>query len=138
MLTESQIKNLKENVAMHLETFGKNTWLSSRYFFEHLIEKMDFSSKEGRERLEDFQRLLAITVNKIIQDQYIYKKYCIVSSNKGYKIANDEDDFEAGEKYLFSKIDPVLDRIRDIREKRKQFLNIKPETQDLFVKEINI
>jgi hypothetical protein len=120
---------------MHLKTFGKEKWLSSRYFYENLIERIDFSSNEGRKKLEDFQRILANTIGEIIKDQYIYKEFCIVSSEKGYKVATCEEDFETGSTYLFEKIDEPLKRIKFIEGMHKKYLDMKPDEQDLFVVE---
>lgn len=134
ILTEEQYKNLKTNVAMHLQTFGRNKWLSSRYFYTNLIEDINFSTPEGRKKLEDFQRILATKIGEIIQDQYVYKQYCIVSSDKGYKIATEDDDYETGENYLLSKIADPLKRINFIKDMRKEFLKIQPDSEDLFLK----
>jgi hypothetical protein len=135
MLTEEQYKNLKVNIAVHLQTFSKNKWLSSRYFYEDLIEDIDFSAPEGRKKLEEFQRILAYKIGEIIQDQYTYKQYCVVSSEKGYKIANEDEDYEIGQEYLFKKIDEPLKRINFIKEMRKEFLKIQPDSGDLFLEE---
>jgi hypothetical protein len=137
MLTEDQLKNLKNNVVTHLLTFSKNKWLSSRYFFENLIERVDFSSPEGRKRLEHFQRVLASTIAEIMNDQYIYKEFCVVSSDKGYKIATTNEDYEKGITYLFEKIDEPLKRIKFIESMQKKHLKIKPETGDFFIKEVS-
>jgi len=120
---------------MHLKTFGRDKWLSSRYFYENLIEWIDFSTPENKEKLKDFQRILANTIGEIIRDQYIYKEFCIVSSDKGYKIATCDEDFETGETYLYEKIDEPLKRISFIKDMHKKFLKVKPEEHDLFLAE---
>jgi hypothetical protein len=120
---------------MHLKTFSRDKWLSSKYFYENLIERIDFSTDEGRTKLEDFQRILAITINEIKADQHIYNEFCIVTSGLGYKIATCDEDYAEGQKFIYKKIKTTLAEIKFIEEMHKKFLKVKPEEKDLFMAE---
>jgi hypothetical protein len=123
---------------MHLLTFSKTQYLSSRYFYENLIERINFSTDEGRAKLEDFQRILAIKINEIKVDQRIYEQFCIVTSSKGYKIAATDEEFESGYEYGFKKIKEPIEDLKFIDKMHKKFLKLQPESNDLFLKEPTI
>ena len=120
---------------MHLLTFSKTQYLSSRYFYENLIERINFSTDEGRAKLEDFQRIFAIKISEIKADQRIYKQFCIVTSSKGYKIAATDEEFESGHEFAYKKIKEQLEDLKFIDEMHKEFLKVKPEEKDLFMAE---
>lgn len=126
----------KDNVWYHLLNFSKNRWLSSDYFFQNLVAPIDKSSPEGRKELEKAQRELAKVIAELICDLRTLKDTKrIVSSGEGYKIANSPEEVLIGKKYLYSKIDEVLQRIKWLEDGYNEMVHPRADkqTQDLFV-----
>jgi hypothetical protein len=127
---------LKEKVHFHLINFSKTKWLSSEYFFEQLEEKFNRDDrelyKEQLIRFKHFQRELADAIQSIFIDQMTYKQFLVISSNKGYKIATNEEECLHGKNYLYSKIDEQLQRIKFIDVFRLEKFAGKNKEQDIF------
>ncbi len=135
MATENKLT--KENVMFHLVNFSKTKWLSSEYFCENLVLPIDKTTPDGRKLLEKVQRELAIIIGELIADmKTLQDKRRIVSCGEGYKIATTPEEFQIGKKYLFSKVEDVLNRINWIDEGYKEFVhrNSDKKTEDLFIR----
>ena len=128
--------DLKDKVHYHLINYSKKKWLSSEYFFEALVEKLNREDeevyKEQLVRFKSFQRELAESIQLIFIDQMTYKQFLVISSNNGYKIATTEEECFYGRNYLLSKIDEPLQRVKFIDSWRLEKFGGKNKEQDIF------
>lgn len=115
----------KQKIIYHLKTFSnEDRPLGASYFYDEYAEP--------NESLRDFQRNLAKLINEIIRDQMVYREFVICSCNDGYYIPRTEEGYIKGIKYLHSKIDEVLERIRFIEDMRLVYVYGDNKQDDIF------